>query len=80
MVECLFLYLLLRLLNDLKDQMEFLKLLGNTDSLLIGKIWVSQLRWKVRWHLTFDLMLEFSHFVSYHNYIDNQTKFAWLFF
>ena len=25
-------------------------------------------------------MLEFGHFVSYHNHIDNQTKFVWLFF
>lgn len=80
MVECLFLYLLLRFLNDLEDQMEFLKLLGSTGSLQIGKIWVSQLKWKVRWHLTFGLMLEFGHFVSYHNHIDNQTKFVWLFF
>lgn len=60
------------------ERLEFLKLLGS--SLQIGKIWVSQLRWKVRWHLTFDLMLEFGYFVSYDSHIENQTKVIWLVF
>lgn len=76
-VECLLSCLLLRFLTNSKDWMGFLKLLGS--SLKLGKVRVSQLRWKVRWHLTFDLMLEFGHFVSHDSRIEKQNLFDYSF-